>query len=60
MPLRGRIVPELRAQGVQFYRELLSPPYRIMYRVKDRLVLVVAVLDGRRNLDDLLLDRFLR
>ena len=51
MPLRGRVVPELLAIDVAHYRELVEAPYRIIYRVEERRVLVVAVVDGRRDLE---------
>ena len=57
MPQRGRIVPQLRRQGVSIYRELLCAPWRIIYRISERRVYVLAVIDGRRNVEDLLLDR---
>lgn len=60
LPLRGRFVPELARLQVRAYRELQAPPYRIIYRVDERGVLVLAVFDGRRNLEDVLLDRLLR
>ncbi|MDE2291482.1 MAG: type II toxin-antitoxin system RelE/ParE family toxin [Elusimicrobia bacterium] len=59
-PERGRVVPELSAHAVLAYRELVIAPWRVVYRVEARRVLVLAVLDARRNLEDLLLDRFLR
>lgn len=58
-PERGRIVPELRWHGIERYRELQLPPWRIIYRVEPRRVEVLAVFDGRRSLEDVLLDRFL-
>jgi plasmid stabilization system protein ParE len=60
LPSRGRMVPELRQQGVTGYQEVLEQPWRLLYRVSGQRVLVVAVLDRRRNLEDLLLDRFIR
>src|SRR5262249_30265117 len=55
---RGRIIPELRVRGITMYRELIVPPYyRIMYRVEEREVWVIAVLDHRRDLDALLQER---
>ncbi len=59
MPDRGRVVPELREHGITAYREVISPPWRIIYRAGKR-VHVLAVIDGRRNLEDVLLDRFAR
>ncbi len=60
VPKRGRVVPELAAVGVHGYRELLPSPWRIIYRISENTVYVLAVFDGRRNLGDLLLERFLR
>lgn len=59
-PGRGRIVPELRGQGILIYRELVCRPWRIIYRIEGKSVWIMAVIDGRRNLEDLLLERFLR
>jgi toxin ParE1/3/4 len=60
MPERGRLVPELHAQGVSAYHELIVSPWRIMYRIGERQVHVLAVIDSRRNVEDILLDRFTR
>lgn len=60
LPMRGRIVPELRWQGVMTFQELIEKPWRLIYRIEAHRVVVVSVLDGRRNLEDLLLDRFVR
>ena len=59
-PERGRVVPELRAVGVLHYQEIIERPWRILYRVQGDRVLVLAVLDGRRNLTALLLERLVR
>ncbi len=59
LPTRGRMVPELRRLGVTAFRELIVGPWRIIYRMNDREVRVLAVLDGRRELADLLLQRLI-
>lgn len=59
-PLRGRIVPELAGYGIRSWRELVVRPYRLVYRVASKKVFVLAVLDGRRDLEDILLERLLR
>lgn len=59
LPHRGRVVPELLAIDVNGYRELVEFPYRILYRIAKDEVLVVAVLDGRRDLASILLARLL-
>jgi toxin ParE1/3/4 len=60
LPERGRIVPELHSQGVTSYRELTHRSWRIIYRIDGKTVHVLAVLDARRNIEDLLMDRLLR
>ncbi len=57
---RGRVVPELRAVDVHQYREVIERPWRIVYRIETESVLVLAVLDGRRDLRSLLLERLVR
>lgn len=59
LPLQGRIVPELRYYSILAYRELISPPWRIIYKTEENKVWVLAVIDGRRNVEDILLDRFI-
>lgn len=56
-PQRCRVVPELRAIGVFVYRELLVGPYRVPFRMRGDDVLILAVLDGRRDLEETLLAR---
>ncbi len=59
-PNRGRIVPELQDQGVSIYRELIIPPWRVIYRVSEKTVYVLAILDSRRNIEDILLRKLIR
>lgn len=60
LPDRGRIVPELHQNGIIQYRELIVAPWRIIYRLAGDTLYVMAVFDGRRNLEDLLLERLSR
>jgi len=57
LPDPGRIVPELKDQGIHIYREIMVPPWRILYRITDTTVFVVSVIDSRRNVEDILLNR---
>jgi len=59
-PERGRLVPELLQHGLPVWRELIVRPYRILYRIDGRTVSVLAVLDSRRDLEDVLLERLIR
>lgn len=57
IPERGRVVPELQDQAILIYREIVIPPWRIIYRISDHDVYVLTVLDARRNVEDILLKR---
>lgn len=59
-PERGPVVPELAWHGITAYRQLTEAPWRIVYRIDRRRVVVLAVIDGRRRLEDVLLERLLR
>jgi len=58
-PNRARVVPELKDVGIRDYRELILAPYRIPFRLSGKVVAVLGVFDGRRELSELLLKRAL-
>ena len=60
LPERGHIPPELRRISVSNYLELHFKPYRVIYEIDGKKVFVHCVLDGRRDLQDLLERRLLR
>jgi toxin ParE1/3/4 len=60
MPDRGHIPPELESVGVMEFKEVFYNPYRIIYQVIKSNVYVHCILDGRRDLQDLLQQRVLR
>ncbi len=59
LPERGRIAPELQDQGILIYRELIIPPWRIIYRISEMKMYVLSVLDARQNIEDILLKRLI-
>jgi len=59
-PERERIVPELRRHGLSSYREIVIKPWRVIYRIEGRSVYVLSVIDGCRNVEDVLLSRLLK
>jgi len=59
-PERGRIVPELHSNGVFVYRELIISPWRLLYRITESNVYITAVLDSRRNVEEILLQRLIQ
>lgn len=55
---RGRLVPELaHIPGLKF-RELIMNPWRLIYQINSR-VEILAFLDSRRDLDEILFERLL-
>jgi len=56
---RGHRVPELKRMHVGTFREIHFKPYRIIYQVVGNSVFIHAVLDGRRELQELLEKRIL-
>jgi plasmid stabilization system protein ParE len=59
-PFRGRVVPELQKEGITMYRELISSPWRIMYKVDNDTIYIMAIFDSRQNVEELLLQKLIR
>ncbi len=59
-PERGRIIPELLGQNIKEYREIIESPWRIIYKIEENKVIILVILDGRRNIQDLLTKILLR
>lgn len=59
LPERGSQPKELRAIGVQEYRQVFFKPYRVIYRVLDNQVVVYLIADGKRDMQSLLSRRLL-
>ena len=56
---RGLIPKELRALGIQEYRQVLFKPYRVIYRIVGRQAVIYLIPDGRRDMQSLLSRRLL-
>lgn len=59
-PERGHIPPELDRVNVFDFLEVHFKPYRIIYQIRGKEVYIHCVLDGRRELQELLQRRLLR
>lgn len=59
-PLKGRVVPELQKEGITLYREVVTSPWRIIYKVGNDTVYIMAILDSRQNVEELLLQKLLK
>lgn len=60
LPLKFRVVPELMDTGITHYRELVYKHCRVIYKCTDSAVVVMAVIDSRRDLESFLNRRMLR
>ncbi len=60
LPDRGRTPPELRGINDRTWREVQEPPWRLLYRVSGKTVEIHGVLDARRSLEDILMERLLQ
>jgi toxin ParE1/3/4 len=58
-PERGSHPRELLDLGIREFRQVRFKPYRIIYRVYEREVVVLVVADGRRDMQALLARRLL-
>jgi plasmid stabilization system protein ParE len=58
-PERYRIVPELERYGYLLYREIIVDYWRVIYKIENNFVYIMLVIDGRRNLEDLILKKII-
>jgi toxin ParE1/3/4 len=58
-PERGSHPQELLALGIREYRQSLFKPYRVIYRVIGKQVIIYIIVDGRRDMQSLLSRRLL-
>jgi plasmid stabilization system protein ParE len=53
-PETGRVVPELARLGIEYIRQVTEKPWKIYYRIVGDEIWVLAVIDERRNLEEIL------
>ena len=58
-PERGSFPKELIGLGIKEYRQSFFKPYRVIYRVTGRQVIIYMIADGRRDMQSLLARRLL-
>ena len=59
LPERGSRPKELLAVGIKDYRQVFFKPYRLIYRLHGKQVVVYLIADGRRDMPALLARRLL-
>ena len=60
MPERGQTLQELERVGVFDYREIHIKVYRIIYQIIGPNAYIHCILDGRRDIQEILAHRILR
>ena len=60
LPDRGHLPPELERIGIFNYKEIHYKPYRIIYQIIECNVYIHCILDGHRDLSQLLQERLIR
>lgn len=58
-PERGKYPKELVALGIKEYRQASFKPYRVIYRVTGRQMIIYLIADGRRDMQSMLARRLL-
>lgn len=58
-PERGSHPKELASLGITEFRQVFFKPYRVIYRIGGKRVVVMLIADGRRNMQSLLARRLL-
>ena len=58
-PYRGGYVPELLVRNIKDFRKITEAPWNIYYKINDNIVNVLAIIDSRRNLKDILINKLL-
>jgi addiction module RelE/StbE family toxin len=59
-PNRGSYVPELLKKNIKEYRQITESPWRIIYRIDKDIVTVLLIIDSRRNIQDILMQRLIK
>ena len=59
LPARGSYPTELLTLGIREYRQTFFKPYRAIYRVIGKQVIICVITDGRRDMKSLLARRLL-
>jgi addiction module RelE/StbE family toxin len=58
-PHKGGYVPEKKEKNIKDYRQISEDPWKIYYKIDENIVNVMAIIDSRRNLKDILINKLL-
>ena len=57
---RKRVAPELQQIGILKYREVIYLRWRLIYKIENKKVSILLVVDSSRNLEDILFQRLIK
>ena len=60
LPERKRVVPEFQKIGILKYREIIYKRWRIVYKIDNKKIYVLIIVDSSRNLEDILFQRLIK
>ena len=58
-PEQYRLVPKLEKYGYFLYRDIVVEYWKIVYKIENNFVYIMLVMDGRRNLENILLKKMI-
>ena len=58
-PERGGYVQELLKHNIKDYRQLIEPPWKIIYKIDINIVNILIIIDSRRNTQDILVEKLI-
>jgi len=59
-PKEGKNVPELEEYNEEEYKQIIVYPWRVIYSLKKDIVYILIVIDGRRDLQDILYKKLMK
>ena len=59
VPFRGKVSEELKSVGITHIYELVEAPWKIYYRLTPKQIIILLVVDSRRNLEEVLIDKII-
>jgi toxin ParE1/3/4 len=59
-PERGGYVPELLKHNIKDYRQLIEPPWKIIYNIDNNNLNILIIIDSRRNTQDILVEKLIK
>ena len=59
-PFEGKIIPELEEYDDEKYKQIIIYPWRIIYKINLSSIEILMVIDGRRDLQDILFKKLMK